>query len=558
MSRSRFCRAIPLILLCWGCAQVDMPGAVDAGVLQPLRVADVQPSPGLVDAAARFHVAFSAPMDASLLLVDADHSETVVLVGAASVELVAAALSHGRLSAHLRALLVPAHTVLDSPAEALDLVPDQPLAAGDWWLLVASRLKDAQGRKLSGNGARFGFTVGPTPALPRLVAPRAGSAAPSNLSRVRVELPGGEAGGTLSLRGPDGAVWSGAMSPDAGALLVQLCPEGADCAALRPDAAYGLALDGEAVAGQSFTAAGCRQETPPALGPVAVAPRDDSVGCAVSLDAPALVRLDVAPTSLAQGNDDAAALAALCAKGACISAEGMSGEGASACVRDGCDLAGSVAGADGGAGGACPLDLSVQGLHPGTQYLFRLVASDDEGHRVVSPAARFTTLVNLPHVLVSEVMSWPPLPTPRTNGQYVEILNAGTAPVDLGSLALVGPDGRVRALDGGGGVQALLSPGRRALAVGAAFEAARYPSLPRDVPILRASTQRLLGRALRETAPPAFALVLVRAGADPVVLDSFPGGTRCSAGQSIERRGTGLAAPSFGCGAAGGSPGVPP
>ena len=553
MNRSPFHRATPLILLCWGCAQVDMQGGADAGALQPLRVADVQPSPGPVDAAARFRVAFSAPMDASLLLIDADHSETVVLVGAASVELVAAALSHGRLSAHLRAALVPAHAVLDSPGEALDLVPDQPLAAGEWWLLVASRLKDAQGRKLSGNGARFGFTVGATPALPRLVAPRAGSAAPSNLSRVRVEIPGGEGYGTISLRGPDGAIWSGAVSPDAGPLLLQLCPEGADCAALRPSAAYALALDGEAVAGETFTAASCRQEAPPALGPVAVAPRDDSVGCAVSLDAPALVRLDVAPASLAQGNDDAAALAALCAKGACIS-----GEGASACVRDGCDLAGSDAGADGGPGGACPLDLSVQGLHPGTEYLFRLVASDDEGHRVVSPAARFTTLGSLPHVLVSEVMSWPPAPAPRTNGQYVELLNAGSAPVDLGSLALVGPDGRVRALEGGGGAQVLLSPGRRALAVGAAFDAARYPSLPRDVPILRASTQRLLGRALREATPPAFALVRVRAGAEPVVLDSFPGGIRCSAGQSIERRGTAPAAPSFVCGAAGGSPGVPP
>jgi hypothetical protein len=554
MNRSRVHRAAPLILLCWGCAQVDLQGGADAGVLQPLRVAEVQPSPGPVDRAARFRVVFSAPMDASLLLVDADHSETVVLVGAASVELVAAALSHGRLSAHLRSAIVPAHAALDSPGEALDLVPDQPLPAGEWWLLVASRLKDAQGRKLSGNGARFGFTVGTMPAVPRLVAPRAGSVAPSNLSRVRVALPGGEDGGTLSLKGPQGAVWSGAVPPDAGTLLLQLCPEGADCAALRPSAAYALALDGETVAGESFTAASCRQEAPPALGPVAIAARDNSVRCAVSLDAPAQVRLDIAPASLAQGHDDAAALAALCAKGACVS-----GEGASACVRDGCGLvAGSDAGADGGASGACPVDLSVQGLHPGTEYLFRLVASDDEGHRTVSPAARFTTLSTLPRVLISEVMSWPPPPSPRTNGQYIELLNAGSSPIDLGSLALVGPDGRVRALDGGGGASVLLSAGRRALAVGAAFEPARYPSLPRDVPILRASTQRLLGRALTEASPPAFALVQVRSGADPVVLDSFPGGTRCSAGQSIERRGTDLAAPSFGCGAIGGSPGVPP
>lgn len=557
MNRLRSSRAASALALFFcGCAQVDPQSAPDKGGFQPLRVAEVQPPPGQVDPAARFRVAFSAPMDASLLLADADHSETVVLVGEGSVELVAAALAHGRLSAHARAALVPAHASLDSPGESVELVPDHPLPAGEWWLLVASRLKDAQGRKLSGNGARFGFTVGPTPARPRLVAPRAGGLAPSNLARVRVAVPAGEGGRTLALQGPGGVVSSGAVPPDAGTMVLQLCPEGADCALLRPAASYTLGFEGAAVDGQGFTAADCRQEAPPHLGPIAVVPRDDSVGCALSLDAPSQVRLEVAPAALAQGVDAAAALAALCARGACAVAEA-----ATACARDGCGAVASGEGGDAGAGSAafaCPAELSVHGLAPGTAYLYRVLASDDEGHRTASPAGRFTTLTALPRAVVSEVMSWPPPPSPRANGQYIEILNAGAAPIDLGALALLGPDGRARPLEGSGGRAMLLAPGRRALAVGAAFEASRYPAIPREVPILRASTERLLGRALREASPPAFTLVQVRQGADPVALDAFPGGTRCPAGQSIERRGPDLAAKSFSCGATGGSPGLPP
>ncbi|GAC1348386.1 MAG: hypothetical protein NVSMB23_29350 [Myxococcales bacterium] len=543
-------RIVPAALAFCACAQVDLQSGVDGGVPAALRVADVQPPPGPVAASSRFQVVFSAPMDASLLLADADHSDTVVLVAPANVELVAAALAHGRLSSRVRAALVPAHAALDPPGQALELVPDQPLAAGEWWLLVASRLKDAQGRKLSGNGARFGFTVGPAPAQPRLLSPPAGASAPSNLARVRVEVPAGEGGGTLSLQGPGGAIWSGPVQPDAGTMLLQLCPEGADCAVLRPLASYGLGFNGAAVTGQTFTVAGCRQEIPPVVGSVAAIPRDDSVKCAAALATPAQVRLEVAPASLAHGTDDAAALEALCSRGACASAEG-----ATSCTREACATA---PGPDGGTGVDCPVEVSVGGLRPGTGYLFRLRASDDEGHRTLSPTGRFTTLASLPRALISEVMAWPPPPAPRANGQYVEILNAGSAPVDLGLLALVGPDGRPRPLDAGGGASVVLAPGRRALAVGSAFEAARYPALPRDLPILRANTQRLLGRGLREASPHPFALVLVRPGVDPVVLDSFPGGTHCPAGQSIERLAPDPTAKSFACGAPGGSPGAPP
>jgi hypothetical protein len=74
--------------------------------------------------------------------------------------------------------------------------------------------------------------------------------------------------------------------------------------------------------------------------------------------------------------------------------------------------------------------------------------------------------------------------------------------------------------------------------------------------VLRASTQRLLGRGLSPTDPPRLDLAL---GA--VVLASFPGGAMaCDTGQSLQRDET--AAPDaeagWSCGRAGGTPGSGP
>jgi len=129
-----------LALLCAACAQVAEQPLPDGGLPQPPHVAEVQPAPGAIAASARFHVAFSAPMDESLLLVDADHSETVVLVRAGDAEIVAAALAHGKLTARLRALLLAAHAAVGASAESIDLAPDQPLPAGEIFLL--ERLPD--------------------------------------------------------------------------------------------------------------------------------------------------------------------------------------------------------------------------------------------------------------------------------------------------------------------------------------------------------------------------------------------------------------------------------
>ena len=93
------------------------------------------------------------------------------------------------------------------------------------------------------------------------------------------------------------------------------------------------------------------------------------------------------------------------------------------------------------------------------------------------------------------------------------------------------------------------------MVVGSEFNPARYPSLPPGLPILRASTQRLLGRGLADDAPPAFRLML-----QAIELSHFPGGTSCPAGASLQRD---ESVPpesdaSWTCGAVGGTPGKGP
>ena len=187
-----------------GCAQVALDGS-DGGAPAPSlvpHVAEVTPQPGAVPGDARFNVTFSAPMDEGQLLATSGRSETVVLVAASEVERMAAAIARTRLTAQERALLVPAATQVALDAQSLVLIPDAPLPAGSFYLLVASRLRDAEGKRLDGNGARFQYDVQAVAAQPRLLAPLAGMQAPANLSSQRagtvVEcLKGFETEGTL-------------------------------------------------------------------------------------------------------------------------------------------------------------------------------------------------------------------------------------------------------------------------------------------------------------------------------------------------------------------------
>jgi len=198
--------------------------------------------------------------------------------------------------------------------------------------------------------------------------------------------------------------------------------------------------------------------------------------------------------------------------------------------------------------------LRVDGLLQSTPYALQLLLEDDEGHLVRGPVEQVMTTGPLPRLAISEVMASPPLPVPRSDGEYVEIFNAGTTPADLSGAALEGIDGIARAIapDATGAV--VLLPGARALAVGASFDASRY-SLPAGVPVLRASTQRLLGRGLSNDSPPLIALLASDADGGMAEVDRYPGGEpRCPAGESIEAGRSGT----WTCGADGGSPGRAP
>ena len=195
--------------------------------------------------------------------------------------------------------------------------------------------------------------------------------------------------------------------------------------------------------------------------------------------------------------------------------------------------------------------MRLTGLAQATEYAVHLELEDDEGHATVGESQRLTTLSPLPTVVISEVMASPPGPAPRSDGEYVELWNTGRAPVDVAGLTLTGADGIARRVVGSTAVDpVVLAPGGRALAVGGSFDTARYTLAP-GVLVLRASTQRLLGRGLSDASPPPFVLSS-EAG---IELATFPGGsTSCPPGESMELQG----ASAWTCGQVGGSPGAPP
>ena len=509
------------VLAAAACARVEMPQEADGGTAGPPRIADLQPPPGEIAADAQFHVVFSEAMDEGQLLASTGRSETVVLAPDALVERAAAAIEHSRLSAEERSLLVGARAAISAGAAELDLAPEKPLLAGGYWLLASTRLKDAAGHHLQA-AARFHYSVAAAARTgPTLVAPPAGSTTAANLARVRVSVP--EGGGVVSVVGPSGALASAAAT--SGVLELQLCPAwaGSGCTALRAGQTYSLALDGKPVAGATFVASQCPRLDPPRA-EVRVRPRDTSILADVRLDWPARVALQV---------------------GTCPGPFCGVDEGFASCAPDPCTPPAEA---------GCAVSLRVDGLLKSTPYALQLLVEDDEGHLVRAPGEQVMTTGALPRLAISEVMASPPLPVPRSDGEYVEILNAGTTAADLSRAALEGIDGIARAVapDATGAV--VLLPGARALAVGASFDASRY-SLPAGVPVLRASTQRLLGRGLSNDSPPLIALLASDADGGIAEVDRYPGAEpRCAAGQSIEagRSGTWM------CGTDGGSPGRPP
>ena len=520
MSWTKVGAVLPAVLA--ACANVAAADAgADAGSAQPA-VASVDPQPGTVPGDAKFTVQFSAAMDEGQLVARTGRSETVVLAEEARVELATAAIEHGALSAWERTLLIAAQPAIATDRKSLTLTPDQPLAAGKFYLLVSSRLKDADGRKLAGPGARFAFEVAGPRQVAVLVSPAAGGEAPTNLRVVRAFA----GSGRVSLHDPQGAEVASADAHGDVELTLLTAP----VAGTR----YVLALDGAEDAAQSFTGAGCSRDSAPALegGAAQLFARDTSVIAELALDWPARVELQVGE----------AAAGDPCA-GSCGTASGVVSCAAKACGPQLFD---------------CKLSLRIDGLKPARDYALRVVAQDDLGHQLRGPVQKFATVAPLPRVILSEIMAAPP--KPRESAEYVEILNLGPGLAVLDGLGLVGADGKVRGLTGEPPpLPVTLAPGARALAVGAAFDRARYPSLPPGTPVLRAATRRLLGRGLPADASEAFRLVL--AGSLPIELSRFPGaGPRCPEGRSLQRDETvppdGEAA--WTCGPVGGTPGAPP
>jgi hypothetical protein len=494
------------------CARVSSPDPLpDAGSAFPI-VEDVEPQPGAVEPEARFTVRFSAAMDEGQLLAASGRSESVVLATEADAERAAGAIEHAPLSAHERALLVPAGAQVASDRRSIALAPDAPLEPGGYVLLVSPRLKDESGRKLAGNGMRFAYRVAAAPATASLVTPPPGGEVPWNLNVVRAVA----AAGRVALLGPGGKELASAdgHGPVALALPVPLVP----------GAEYTLALDGKPLPAQAFTAAACARSAAPALqGATAqVTPRDTSVVVQVVLDWPASVEVQVTN-----------------AAGAMVSAELEI-----RCAPPPCGPQSFV----------CPGAVRIEGLSPAADYPVRVVARDDFGFVLTGSPQQFSTVAVLPRLIVSEVMA------SGIEGEYVEVLNVGPGAADLESAALQGGDGIVRPLLGGSApLPLILPPGARALAAGASFDPGLYPTLPPGTPVLRASTQRLLGRGLADDAPAPFALVTL--SQVPVELDRFPApALRCGSGVSLQRDEAvppDVPAP-WTCGRAGGTAGRPP
>ena len=495
-----------------GCGKVASPALPpDAGPSQPT-VEDVDPAPGAIAASARFTVRFSAAMDEGQLLAPSGRSETVALAAEADVERAAAAIEHAPLSAHERTLLIPAEAAVASDRRSISLAPDSPLLPGGHYLLVSPRLKDEQGRRLAGNGARFAFHVAPPPPAARLLTPAAGGEVPWNVAVIRAFAERGR----IALLGPHGEelVSAEAHGPVALPLV----------APLFAGAEYSLALDRATAPGQAFTAAHCTRNAAPALqgGAAQLSVRDTGMTASLVLDWPAQIELTIEDS---RGTAVTAAAGILCAPPAC-----------------------------GPQSFACSGSVRIEGLRSASDYTLFVTARDDFGFVLRAAPQRFSTIAPLPRAIVSELMA------SGVDGEYVELLNLGPGTADLETLGLQGPDGIVRPLLAGTPpLPALLEPGARALAVGASFDSSIYSMMPPDTPVLRASTQRLLGRGLSDDAPPAFRLVTL--AAVPVELAGFPGGNgHCTAGASLQRDEAvppGSAA-AWICGKTGGTPGRPP
>jgi hypothetical protein len=164
----------------------------------------------------------------------------------------------------------------------------------------------------------------------------------------------------------------------------------------------------------------------------------------------------------------------------------------------------------------------VTGLPPSSGVVLD-VATVDAGGRLARSLFLAETAAPMPHVVLNEVLAFPEGPSPAE--QWVEIVNDGLAPAELGGYVLLVGSGATPL------PAATLAPGAFALLVDADYSAAGGPDVPPAA-----------GTALI-TVPHLGKQGLSHAGVDLYLLDaggktasSFPAKPKPQQGQSVARR----------------------
>lgn len=168
--------------------------------------------------------------------------------------------------------------------------------------------------------------------------------------------------------------------------------------------------------------AACQDTAPPRISGFTATPASSSARFSWKTDETATTLVQVAA-----GN--AAALGAACdatpPTAACLSANAS----AASCSADVCALPSDPSAF------ACGHEATISGLTAGTSYSWRVVARDGGARSATSPVQTFTTGTG-PSLVVNEVFVSPSTTAPSpigsaAKGEFIEIFNAGSSPVDL-------------------------------------------------------------------------------------------------------------------------------
>lgn len=375
-------------------------------------------------------------------------------------------IARGKISKALGERVVPAQAWVEG--EEVVLAPLALLEPGEPYFAVAAETMETAELRAAGEGA---------PPLPRLWPPEGSvTAAPFAVWCAETPIPRAEEQVQLSPDGP--LVWArrGAVEGGAGEACVRLSAEaGPEGRWVTPLTAAGQALapvlvQTGAPVGSIPTLACAADETP--FGP----------GCARFSDDRAAVRTPPVPLLWA-----------------------IAGAGVDRVFA---------------AGAGDP--FAVGGLPPSTDVLLDVAAVDERG-TVLRMLTSAVTAAPMPHVVLNEILANPLGPEP--NAEWVEIVNDGAAPVELGGYLL---------LDGGGPTAlppATLKPGAFALLVNQGYEEQGGWDPPAAPGTLLLRVPHLGKNGLSNSGEP---LTLV----DPTgaIVSRFPATPKPKAGLSVGRR----------------------